>query len=94
MFVEKMKGKKCCPSLPAASYRIEAIISIDERGQMVVPKETRARAGIRAGDKLALVGWRKGDRVCCLSLIKVDEMSEMLGELVGSLMAAVPESKK
>lgn len=92
--MEKTKGKKCCPSQPAASYQIEAIISIDERGQMVLPKETRAKAGFRAGDKLALVGWRKGDRVCCLSLIKVDEMSEMLGELVGSLMAAVPESRK
>ena len=90
------KGKKCCaPTGDAkASHQIEAIITIDERGQMVLPKETRARAGIRAGEKLALVGWRKGDRVCCLSLIKVDEMSEMLGELVGSLVAAVPEAKK
>ena len=57
---------------------------------MVLPKETRARAGIRAGDKLALVGWRKGDRVCCLSLIKVEEMTEMVGDLMNSLMAAFP----
>ena len=92
--MEKTRGKKCCPSQPTASYQIEAVISIDERGQMVLPKETRARAGIQAGDKLALVGWRKGDRVCCLTLIKMNEMSEMLGELVGSLMAAVPEPKK
>jgi antitoxin PrlF len=90
----KTKGKKCCSAPPTASYQIEAIVSIDERGQMVLPKETRARAGIQAGDKLALVGWRKGDRVCCLSLIKVDEMSEMLGELVSSLTAATHESKK
>ena len=61
---------------------------------MVLPKETRAKAGIRAGDKLALVGWRKGDRVCCLSLIKVEEMTEMVGELMNSLMAASPESEK
>ena len=79
---------------PEVSYQIEAIITIDERGQMVLPKETRARAGIRAGDKLALVGWRKGDRVCCLSLVKVEEMTEMVGELLNSLMVAVPESEK
>jgi len=48
------------PVAAAASYEIEAIVSVDERGQMVLPKQTRARAGIRAGDKLALVGWRKG----------------------------------
>ena len=94
--MEKTKGKKCCASQrdPKASYQIEAIITIDERGQMVLPKETRAKAGIRAGDKLALVGWRKGERVCCLSLIKAEEMTEMVGELLNSLMVSVPESEK
>jgi len=94
--VEKAKSKKCCarPSGLKGSYQVEAIITIDERGQMVLPKETRAKAGIRAGDKLALVGWRKGDQVCCLSLIKVEEMTEMVGELVNSLMVASPESGK
>jgi antitoxin PrlF len=69
------------------SHQIEAIITIDQRGQMVLPKETRERAHIRAGDKLALVGWRKGDRVCCLSLVKVEDMTEMVGELLESLKA-------
>jgi AbrB family looped-hinge helix DNA binding protein len=73
------------------SHQIEAIITIDQRGQMVLPKETRDRAGIRAGDKLALVGWRKGDRVCCLSLVKVEEMTEMVGELLESLRARSDE---
>ncbi len=83
---------KCCTAQrgPTVSYQIEAVITVDERGQMVLPKETRARAGIRAGDKLALVGWRKGDRVCCFSLIKVEEMTEMVGELLNSLMVSLP----
>lgn len=90
--MDKAKTKKCCamPSGPKGSYHVEAIITIDQRGQMVLPKETRAKAGIRAGDKLALVGWRKGDRVCCLALIKVDEMTDMIGELLNSLMVPVP----
>ena len=93
--MEKAKTKCCAPqSGPPISYQIEAIITIDERGQMVLPKETRAKAGIRAGEKLALVGWRKGDRVCCLSLIRVEEMTEMVGDLVNSLMAASPASEK
>lgn len=94
--MKKAKSKKCCamPNGPECSYQVEAIITIDERGQMVLPKETRAKAGIRAGDKLVLVGWRKRDRVCCLSLIKAEEMAEMVGELVNSLMAASPGSEK
>jgi antitoxin PrlF len=90
--VSKTKSKTCCssPRDREVSYQIEAVITIDERGQMVLPKETRARAGIRAGEKLALVGWRRGDRVCCLSLVKVEEMAEMLGDLMDSLKTAVP----
>ena len=94
--MEKANRKKCCTPQrePQVSYQIEAIITVDERGQMVLPKETRARAGIRAGDKLALVGWRKGDRVCCLSLIKAEEMTEMVGQLLNSLMVSLPESER
>jgi len=35
--------------------KIEALISVDGRGQMVLPKEIRDRADIHTGDKLALV---------------------------------------
>ncbi len=85
--MEKAKNKKCCGLRgdPAVSHQIEAVITIDERGQMILPKDTRAKANIRAGDKLALVGWRKGDHLCCLSLVKVEEMAEMLGNLMDSL---------
>ena len=94
--MEKAKSKKCCASAgdTKVSHQIEAIITVDERGQMVLPKETRTKAGIRAGEKLALVGWRKGNRVCCLTLIKVEEMADTMGELMNSLMASAPESEK
>ncbi|MCR4415459.1 MAG: HgcAB-associated protein [Thermoguttaceae bacterium] len=86
--MDKSRARKCGASPDGAelSYAIEAVITVDERGQLVLPKETRARAGIRPGDKLALVGWRKGDRVCCLSLIRADDMTQMVGQLMNSLM--------
>jgi antitoxin PrlF len=92
----KSKSKKCCGmnSDGRISNQIEAIITIDERGQMVLPKETRARAGIKAGDKLALVSWSKADRVCCLSLIRAAEMAETIGEMLSSLMVGSSDSDK
>ena len=92
----KTKVKKCCALQHdrKVSYQIEAVITIDERGQMVLPKETRTRAGIRAGDKLALIGWRKGDRVCCLSLVKAEEITEVVGEFLNSLMVVTQASEK
>jgi antitoxin PrlF len=90
----KSKSKKCCDAKQQGrvSNQIEAIIAIDERGQMVLPKETRARAGIKAGDKLALVSWSKDGHVCCLSLVRAEEMAETIGEMLNSLMVAFPDA--
>jgi hypothetical protein len=46
----------------------------------------RMPAGIKGGDKLALVSWEKGGKVCCFPLIKVEEFSGMIKGLLGPLM--------
>jgi antitoxin PrlF len=66
--------------------RVEALVSVDERGQMVLPKEVRESAGIRPGDKLALILWRKGGKVCCMTLVKADELTDMVRGRLGPLM--------
>jgi len=72
------KGPNCC--------QVEAVVSVDGRGQMVLPKELRKKAGIKAGDKLAVVAMKKGGEVCCLSLIKVDAMEEMVKNFLGPVI--------
>lgn len=69
--------------------KVEAVVSVDERGQMVIPKEIREKTGINAGDKLALATFEKDGKVCCISLIKVDSLSEMVKEMLGPLMKEV-----
>jgi antitoxin PrlF len=66
--------------------RVEALVGVDERGQMVLPKEVREAAGIRPGDKLALILWRKEGRVCCMTLVKADELTDMVRGRLGPLM--------
>jgi AbrB family looped-hinge helix DNA binding protein len=69
--------------------RVESLVSIDERGQMVLPKDIREKAKIGAGDKLAVVTWEKEGKVCCISLIKSDEFAGMVRELLGPMMGAI-----
>ena len=69
--------------------KVEALLTVDERGQMVLPKEIRERAGIRTGDKLALVNWEKDGKVCCFTLIKVDELGNMVKGFLGPLMKEI-----
>ena len=53
--------------------KVQSLISVDERGQMVLPKEIRDKANIQSGDKLALVSWEKDGKICCINLIKAEE---------------------
>ena len=91
----KMAGKdenESCsmPNARAISCcKVESVISIDERGQMVLPKEIRDKAKIRAGDKLAVISWEKEGMVCCISLIKADDFAEMVKSLLGPMMKEI-----
>lgn len=82
----RAKGEPCCASPPFGGCKVEALVTVDDRGQMVLPKDLRDRAGIMGGDKLAVVGWEKGGKVCCLSLIRVEELSSMVKGLLGPMM--------
>jgi antitoxin PrlF len=72
-------GGNCC--------QVVSLLSVDERGQMILPKDIRERAGIKAGDKLALVAWEKDGKVCCLNLIKAGELAGMVKDMLGPVMA-------
>jgi len=58
---------------------------------MVLPKGIRDKAGIRAGDKLALVSWEKDGKVCCISLVRADEFAQMVKGLLGPMMKEMTE---
>ncbi|NMB78662.1 MAG: AbrB/MazE/SpoVT family DNA-binding domain-containing protein [Methanomicrobiales archaeon] len=66
--------------------RVEAVLSVDERGQMVLPKDVREKAGIRTGDKLALISWEKDGSICCLALMKADNLNSMVKDILGPLL--------
>ncbi|MEJ5375314.1 MAG: HgcAB-associated protein [bacterium] len=71
--------------------RVESLVSVDERGQMVLPKDIREKAGIVPGEKLALVLWEKEGEVCCIVLMRTQALSakvrEMLDPVVQNVMA-------
>ncbi len=60
------ESTECC--------EVAAVVRVDERGQMVLPKDIRDRMGLAAGDKLALTAIGSGDTICCLVLVKADAL--------------------
>ncbi len=82
------EGEKeaCCTSSECGCCRVESVVSVDERGQMVLPKEVREKAKIRPGDRLALVSMEKNGKICCLSLIKVEALEDMVKTVLKPVM--------
>jgi antitoxin PrlF len=65
--------------------KVESVVSVDERGQMVLPKDLREKANIKAGDKLAVVSWGQNEGVMCLALIKAEDLNNLVKQMLGPM---------
>lgn len=77
------KSKDCCTP---GGCKVESLISVDDRGQMVLPKDLRERAGIKPGEKLAVMTWEKDGKVCCITLVRTEELTGMVKEFLGPML--------
>ena len=76
------KTEGCC----STCCRVEAIVSVDERGQMVLPKDLREKMNMKPGDKLSLVSLNCGEKVSCVALVKAEELSKMAEDFLGPVL--------
>ena len=81
-------GESCNPEA-STCCRVEALVNVDERGQMVLPKELREKAGIQPGNKLALTTWERNGQVCCITMTKVEELTDMVKATLGPVMREI-----
>jgi antitoxin PrlF len=95
--VKKSGNDACGPAgsasgcTPGSGCMVEAVLSVDDRGQMVLPKDIREKAAIRTGDKLALISFERDGAVCCLALMKVENLSGMVKDVLGPIMGETVE---
>jgi len=69
--------------------RVEALVSVDERGQVVLPKGLREKAGIKAGDKLAVASWNCGNKMYCLFVLKAEDLAGMVKGMLGPVISEI-----
>lgn len=80
----------CCngsDKLPCC--QVESVVSVDERGQMVLPKEIRDKSGIKAGDKLALVRLNNTGDVSFIALVKIEDLNKMVQQMLGPALKEI-----
>ena len=85
---EKTKAGALCGAEDSCC-KVEAVVSIDARGQIVLPKDVREKACIKAGDKLAVIAFESNGEVCCISLVKSDAFAETVKGMLGPMMSGI-----
>jgi AbrB family looped-hinge helix DNA binding protein len=81
---EKKVADSCCRT--GEGCRVESIVSVDNRGQVVLPKEVRDSMGISAGEKLALVTLNRDGEPCCLVMMKAEKLAKGAGEFLSPIL--------
>jgi hypothetical protein len=54
-----------------------------------VTKELREKAGIKAGDKLAVISLEREGEVCCITLMKADDFAVTVKAMLGPIMKEI-----
>ena len=73
--------------------RIDAVISMDVKGQIVLPKDLREKANIKPNDKLAVVACEKNGEVCCIMMIKAEKLEGAVTKTLGPMLRSVTKEE-
>jgi AbrB family looped-hinge helix DNA binding protein len=71
------KNRECC--------KIDAVVTIDAKGQIVLPKDLRERANIKPTDKLAVMGVERSGVVCCIVMMKAEALGNTVKGVLGPI---------
>jgi antitoxin PrlF len=70
-------NRECC--------KINAVVTVDSKGQIVLPKDLRERADIKPNDKLAILGVERGGCMCCMVIVKADTLGNIVKDMLGPI---------
>jgi len=69
--------------------KIDAVVTIDSRGQIVLPKDVREKAKIKPNDKLAIIGCERDGEICCIMMVKAEKLGDAVSRVLGPMLKDV-----
>ena len=84
---DTQKNSPCCRE--ASCCQVDAVVAVDARGQIVLPKEVREKVKINAGDKFVLVSMMSEGELCCLTLIKAERFNDSVKSFLGPVIKEI-----
>jgi len=65
--------------------KIESIVTMDSKGQIVLPKDLRERMGFQPNQKIALIAFEQKQDLCCVLLIKAEKLGEAVTKTLSEM---------
>jgi AbrB family looped-hinge helix DNA binding protein len=72
---------KCCS--------VEAVVAVDSKGQIVLPKDVREKIKLKPNDKLAIISCGCEGEACCLIMVKAENLGGSVKNFLGPLLREV-----
>ena len=69
-----------------SSCEIEAVVSFDERGQLVFPKDVRKKFNLKAGEKFLMISCTNEAGLCCFTMVKTNAVNKMVGNAINPML--------
>ncbi|MEM3726427.1 MAG: HgcAB-associated protein [Candidatus Bathyarchaeia archaeon] len=76
-----MSEKDCC--------KVDAIVTVDSKGQIVFPKDLREKARLKPNDKLAIICCERDETLCCMIMVKAEELGKSVKGYLGPVIKEI-----
>lgn len=73
------------------SCKVNAIVTIDAKGQIVLPKDLREKAKLKPDDKLAVIGCESKGEICCFMMVKAERFGNSVKNMLGPMLKEIFE---
>jgi len=71
------------------SCKVDAVVTMDSKGQIVLPKDVREKAKVKPNDKLAVIGCERDGEICCIIMVKTERLGSTIKGFLGPMLKEV-----
>jgi AbrB family looped-hinge helix DNA binding protein len=71
-------SRECC--------KVDAVVTMDSKGQIVLPKDIREKAKLKPNDKIAVVGCEKDGEICCIMMLKAERLGDAVSKTLSPIL--------
>ena len=68
---------------------VDAVVTIDSKGQIVLPKDLREKAKLKPDDNLAMIGCERDGEICCIMMIKAEDLGKTVSVMLGPTLKEI-----